>query len=198
LRLFLLLTALTGLAFPLSTIAAAALLFPHQAAGSPVRVAGPGTARVVGSELLGQELTGPRYFWGRPSATPDQPANSERSGGSNGSFGNPALAAAAVARAAALHAGDPGQALPIPGDLVTASASGLDPDISLAAARWQVPRVARERNLPESDVAALVDELALPRRWAFLGEPRVNVLRLNLALDAAKAKMPQAEPRHSP
>jgi len=177
LRLFLFLTFATGLVYPVVMTTAAQLLFPHQANGSPLATRGA----VVGSDLLGQSFLRPDFFHGRPAAN-SLPYDPSLSGGSNLSAGNPALREQAAARAAALIAENAGQQSPIPADLLTASASGLDPHISLAAARWQVKRVARARGLPEQDVAALVDELAERRVLAFLGEPRVNVLRLNLEL----------------
>lgn len=186
--LFLFLTAVTGVAFPLLITGVAALLFPHAAAGSPVRVAGAdGQERVIGSALLGQSFTAPGYFWSRPSATPERPYNPALSSGSNLAPSNPALAEQAAARAAALAAGNPEQKLPIPADLVTASGSGLDPDITLEAARWQTPRVAQARGIAVAEVERLVATRAHRRLLAFLGEPRVNVLELNLALDELSA-----------
>lgn len=192
-RLFLLLTFLTGLAYPLAATGLASLLFPRQAAGSPVPFTGAdGASRVVGSELLGQEFRAPGYFWGRPSATPGRGYRAELSAGSNFAASNPALAEAAAARAAALRQSDPLETLPIPADLVTASASGLDPHISLEAARWQARRVAAARGLPRKEVDNLIDSLAQRRVLAFLGEPRVNVLQLNLALDTFATRPPAA------
>lgn len=184
--LLLVLTGLTGFLYPLMTTGLAALLFPHQAAGSPAYAAGSagGPGRVVGSERIGQLFEGPGHFSGRPSATSKGPYDAWPSGGSNLAPSNPALSRQVAERAAALRARHPGQQRPIPVDLVTSSASGLDPDISLAAARWQAPQVARERGLPEDQVMDLIDSLAQRRVLVFLGEPRVNVLALNLALDA--------------
>jgi K+-transporting ATPase ATPase C chain len=182
---FSLLTLITGVLYPLLVTGAAQLLFPHQANGSLVLRDG----RAVGSELIGQSFDDPRYFWGRLSATGAFPYNAfdaETLTGSSGSnYGplNPALLEAAQARIDALRAADRGNAAPIPVDLVTASGSGLDPHISVAAALYQVPRVARARGLDESTVRTLVDEHTEGRQVAFLGEPRVNVLLLNLALD---------------
>jgi potassium-transporting ATPase KdpC subunit len=172
-------TLLTGFAYPLAVTGVAQLVFPAQANGSLIAAGGT----VVGSRLIGQSFDDPKYFWGRLSATGDFPYNAAASSGSNFGPSNPALAAAVQARIAALRAADPGNALPIPVDLVTASGSGLDPDISAAAARYQVPRVARARGLTESEVTALVERFTQGRQWGFLGEPRVNVLLLNLALD---------------
>ena len=177
--LFALLSALTGLVYPLAVTGAAKALFPSQAAGSLV-VQG-GTA--VGSSLIGQNFSDPKHFWGRPSATAPQPYNASASGGSNLGPLNPALADAVKARIEALRAADPGNAAPVPVDLVTASASGLDPDISPAAAQYQAARVARVRGLPPEQVNALVASHMQAPLWGFLGEPRVNVLALNLALD---------------
>ncbi|GAB3388496.1 potassium-transporting ATPase subunit C [Azotobacter armeniacus] len=178
--LFLLLSAVTGLAYPLAVTGIAQAVFPEQAAGSLIFK----DAQVIGSELIGQHFSTPQYFWGRPSATAPQPYNADASSGSNQGPLNPALAAAVEARLEALHAADPGNAQPVPVDLVTASASGLDPHISPAGALWQVPRVARARGLTEAQVRSLVEGHAEGRQWWLLGEPRVNVLKLNLALDA--------------
>jgi K+-transporting ATPase ATPase C chain len=174
-----LLTLITGLAYPLAVTAAAQLVFPHPANGSLIfRNGSP-----AGSELIGQPFGDPKYFWGRLSATGGFPYNAAASSGSNYGPLNPALESAVEARIAALRAADPGNTQPIPADLVTASGSGLDPHISVAAALYQVPRVARARGLPESAVADLVDRSTEGRQLGFLGEPRVNVLLLNLALD---------------
>lgn len=178
--LFLLLSAVTGLAYPLVVTGIARAVFPEQAAGSLILEDG----QVVGSALVGQHFSDPKHFWGRPSATAPQPYNAAASSGSNLGPLNPALVAAVEARLAALRAADPGNARAVPVDLVTASASGLDPHISPAAALWQVPRVARARGLPEAQVRSLVEGQAEGRQWWLLGEPRVNVLKLNLALDA--------------
>ncbi|HSD61789.1 MAG TPA: potassium-transporting ATPase subunit KdpC [Burkholderiales bacterium] len=178
--LFVLLSLLTGIAYPLAVTGVAMLAFPQAAGGSLVFRDG----RPVGSELIGQNFADPRYFWGRPSATLPMPYNGAASGGSNQGPANPALAAAVRRRIEALRAADPGNALPVPVDLVTASASGLDPDISTAGAEYQAPRVAAARSLRPDQVLALVAQHAQRRRVGFLGESRVNVLRLNLALDA--------------
>lgn len=178
--LFLLLSAVTGLAYPLAVTGIARAVFPEQAAGSLILEDG----QVVGSALVGQHFSDPKHFWGRPSATAPQPYNAAASSGSNLGPLNPALLAAVETRLAALRAADPGNTRAVPVDLVTASASGLDPHISPAAALWQVPRVARARGLPEAQVRSLVEGQAEGRQWWLLGEPRVNVLKLNLALDA--------------
>ena len=185
---FLVLTGLAGLAYPLLVLGLAQVLFPRQAEGSLIRQDG----RVLGSERIGQAFTAPGDFWGRPSATlgPDgQPlaCNAAHSGGSNLAPGNAELARAVAGRVARLQAADPGQG-PIPGDLVSASGSGLDPNISPAAAAYQVHRVARARGIPEAEVRALVAQCTEGRQWRLLGEPRVQVLRLNLALDHCPSK----------
>lgn len=179
-RLFLLLGLIAGLLYPLAVHAAAALLFPRQAAGSLIERDG----RVVGSELIGQNFHSDRYFWGRPSATGGRPYEATASSGSNLGPANPAQREAVAARIAALRAADPGNETPVPIDLVTASASGLDGEISPAAARYQAPRVARARNLDENRVLALIAAHEQRRHLGFWGEPRVHVLRLNLALDS--------------
>lgn len=175
-----LLTAVTGVAYPGLVTGIARLAFPHQAEGSAVVRDG----RVIGSALLGQPFSDPRHFWGRPSATAPQPYHGGASTGSNLAATNPALLEAVAARIAALRAADPGNLAPVPVDLVTASGSGLDPHISPAAARYQAGRVARARGLPEDAVLALIAEQTEGRTFGVLGEPRVNVLALNLALDA--------------
>ncbi len=172
-------TLLTGVAYPAAITAVARLAFSARSAGSLVLRDGA----VVGSALLGQPSSDPGRFWGRPSATTPLPDDATASTGSNLGPTNPALLDAVRARIAALRAADPGTARPIPVDLVTASASGLDPDISPAAALWQVPRVARARGLPEERVRALVEARVEPPLLGLFGAPRVNVLRLNLALD---------------
>jgi potassium-transporting ATPase KdpC subunit len=175
-------TILTGLVYPLVVTGIAQLVFPRQANGSLVTQNG----QAVGSSLIGQSFDDPKYFWGRLSATGPFPYNAAASSGSNYGPTNPALLEAVKARIAALKAADPNNTLPIPVDLVTASGSGLDPDISVAAALYQIPRVARARGLTESVVRALVDKYTQGRQLGFLGEPRVNFLELNLALDALK------------
>ena len=182
--LFAVLTVVTGLVYPLAVTGVAQALFPHQAAGSLIVKDG----KVVGSALIGQQFTQPGHFWGRPSATSPMPYNASGSGGSNQGPLNPALIDAVKARMAALKAADPGNTLPIPVDLVTASASGLDPHISIAAAQYQAARVARVRGLSTQVVQAAIAQHSEGRGWGFLGEPRVNVLELNLALDASGAR----------
>lgn len=173
------LSVLAGLAYPGAVTGVAQLVFPQQANGSLVEKQG----QVVGSRLLGQSFTGPGYFQGRPSATGPQPNNGAVSSGSNQGVINPALKAAVTARIAALRAMDPGNRQPVPVDLVTASGSGLDPHISPAAAEYQVARVARVRGLPEALVRERVAAATEGRTLGVLGEPRVNVLQLNLSLD---------------
>ena len=180
--LFLLLTALTGFIYPLVVTGLAQLFFPQQAAGSLVMRNG----HAVGSRLIGQSFSDPRYFWGRPSATTPQPYNGTASSGSNLGPLNPALLDAVKPRIAALRAADPGNDAPVPVDLVTASGSGLDPEISVAAADYQAARIARARGLAPERVRALIAQHTEGRLLGVLGEPRVNVLELNLALDALK------------
>ena len=171
-------TLLTGIAYPAAVTVGARVLFPRQAEGSLIR----NGATVRGSALIGQPFSGPGYFWSRPSAT--GPAyNAAASSGSNLGPSNPALAQAVADRVAALRAADPGNTAPVPVDLVTASGSGLDPHITPAAAAYQVARVTRARSLPEVQVLQLVAANTEGRTFGVLGEPRVNVLKLNLALD---------------
>ena len=179
LMVFLLLTVVTGIVYPLLVTGVAQLAFPEKANGSLILREGGYT----GSELIGQPFDDPKYFWGRLSATPDFPYNSSSSSGSNLGPSNPALVEAVKARVEALQKADPGNKSSIAIDLVTSSGSGLDPHISLAAALYQAPRVARARGLSEDRVRHLVEQFTEPRQWGFLGEPRVNVLKLNLALD---------------
>ncbi|WP_457355015.1 potassium-transporting ATPase subunit KdpC [Roseateles sp. P5_D6] len=181
LTLFVLLSLVTGLAYPLAVTGLAQALFPHAANGSLFIQDG----RPIGSELIGQAFTDPGHFWSRPSATAPSPYNAANSGGSNLAPTAPAMVDAVKARIDALRAADPGNLAPVPVDLVTASASGLDPHISRAAADYQLPRVARARGLPREQVRALVEQHTEGRRLGFLGEPRVNVLALNLALERA-------------
>lgn len=175
------LTLVCGLAYPLLVTGIAQAAFPSQANGSLVTQGD----QVVGSRLIGQHFSAPRYFWGRPSSTGPMPNNGAGSSGSNQGPLNPALRDAVQSRIEVLRAADPDNRTPIPVDLVTASASGLDPEISLAGARWQAARVARVRGLSRAQVDALIDAHAQGRLLGLLGEPRVNVLALNLALDAA-------------
>lgn len=177
--LFFALFLVTGLAYPLLVTALSHVMFPAQAEGSLILKDG----KPVGSLLIGQSFSDPGHFWGRPSATGPQPNNASASGGSNQGPLNPALLDAVKGRVQALQAVDPANTAPIPVDLVTASASGLDPHISLAAARYQLKRVAVARKLDVARVEAMVEQ-ATERPWlGLLGEPGVNVLRLNLALD---------------
>ena len=178
------LTLLTGVAYPLLVTGIAQAIFPHQANGSLIMR----DDKPVGSELIGQPFDDPKYFWSRLSATAPVAFNGAASSGSNLGPLNDALTDAIKARIDALRAADPGNTAPVPVDLVTASGSGLDPNISPAAARYQTARVARVRGLQESAVAALVAQHARGRQWGFLGEPVVDVLALNLALDAWDAK----------
>lgn len=179
--LFGLLSLLTGLAYPALVTGIAQALMPWQANGSLV-VGGDG--QILGSHVVGQAFDDPRYFWSRPSATGAHPYDGASSSGSNAGPTSPALAEAIAARIEVLRAADPESTAPIPVELVTASASGLDPDLSPAGALYQVARVARVRHLPEADVRALVERHVEGRALGLLGEPRVNVLALNLALDA--------------
>ncbi len=182
LSLFVVLSAVTGLLYPLAVTGVAQALFPAQANGSLIVQNG----RAVGSELIGQSFSDPKYFWGRPSVTAPMAYNAGSSGGSNLGPSNPALADAVRERVQALRAADPDNRAAVPVDLVTASASGLDPHISRAAADYQIARVARARGLPEAQVRTLVAQHTEGAVLGFLGEPRVNVLRVNLALDALR------------
>jgi K+-transporting ATPase ATPase C chain len=179
---FVLFSIITGLLYPLAVTGVAQVIFPQQANGSLIMKDG----KPIGSALIGQPFDDPKYFWGRLSATSPFPYNAAASSGSNLGPTNPALIDEVKARVDALHAADPQNTQPIPVDLVTSSGSGLDPNISVAAALYQVSRVARVRGLSEDQVRALVERFTEGRQFGFIGEPRVNVLELNLALDAAK------------
>lgn len=174
------LTVLTGLVYPLLITGIAQLLFPHQANGSLIVRDG----KVIGSELIGQYFGQPKYFWSRPSATAPFAYNAAASSGSNLGPTNPALIEAVKARVGALRAADPDNHALIPVDLVTASGSGLDPHISPAAAEYQIKRVAQMRGLDENSVRAIVVRYTEERQFGLFGERRLNVLKLNLALDA--------------
>jgi K+-transporting ATPase ATPase C chain len=179
--MLLLMTFITGIAYPLAATGLAQLIFPQQANGSLIEKDG----KPIGSALIGQSFTDAKYFWGRPSATSPNPNNAASSSGSNTGPTNPALIDTIKQRIDALHAVDPTNKAPVPVDLITASASGLDPEISPAAAQYQVARVAQVRKLSVSQVQALVDQYTSGRTLGILGEPRVNVLKLNLALDGS-------------
>ena len=182
LTLFVVLSLITGLAYPLAVTGIAQLAFKDRADGSLIVAGG----KPVGSELIGQAFSDPKHFWSRPSATSPMPNNAGASGGSNLAPTSAALADAVKARIQALRAADPGNTAVVPVDLVTTSASGLDPHISRAAADYQVARVARVRALPDAQVRQLVEQHTEGALFGFIGESRVHVLRLNLALDAAR------------
>ncbi|RUL61469.1 potassium-transporting ATPase subunit KdpC [Dyella dinghuensis] len=180
LTMLVVMTVITGLIYPMVATGVAQVLFPHQANGSLIERDG----KPIGSELIGQYFDDPKYFWGRPSATTPQPNNGTASNGSNQGPTNTALRDAVQQRIDALRKVDPGNTAPVPADLVTASGSGLDPEISPAAAQYQVARVARVRHLSEQQVQTLVAQFTQGRQLGLLGELRVNVLQLNLALDS--------------
>jgi len=185
--LFAILSVLCGVVYPLVVCGIVALLFPAKAGGSMVEAHG----KAVGSTLIGQAFSSPKYFWSRPSGTGPMPNNGAGSGGANQGPTNPALIDAVKGRIDALHAAETAAGLPvstgpIPVDLVTASASGLDPEISVAAALYQAPRVAAARHLDPTRVRSLVEQHRLPQYFGFFGEPRVNVLELNMALDGER------------
>ena len=189
--LFVLLSVMTGIAYPLVTTGIGQWLLPAQANGSLINQDGTKDDKVIGSSLIGQNFTEPKYFWGRPSATGPYPNNAAASSGSNLGPLNPALADAVKARVAALKSADleiTGQenTLPVPVDLVTASASGLDPEISPAAALYQLNRVAKARGLSIDTLQAAITANTKDRQWGVFGEPRVNVVMLNIALDSLK------------
>jgi K+-transporting ATPase ATPase C chain len=184
LALFILLTVVTGGLYPLVVTGVGQAFFPRQAAGSLIERHG----QIVGSSLIGQSFTEPKYFWGRPSATSPMPYNAANSGGSNQAPTNPALLDAVKRRIDALKSADPGNPLPVPVELVTASGSGLDPHISVAAARYQAARVARARQLPAAAVNAAVERHTEGPLLRLIGQPRVNVLALNLDLDQRTAR----------
>jgi K+-transporting ATPase ATPase C chain len=178
--LFVLLTAVTGVVYPLAVTGVAKFAFPEAADGSLIVKDG----KAVGSSLIGQSFSDPKYFWGRPSATGPMPYNASASSGANQGPLNPALIDAVKGRIEALKAADPDNQQPVPADLVNTSASGLDPHISPEAAAYQVTRVAGQRRLLPADLKALVSQHTEGRQWGVFGEPRVNVLQLNIALDA--------------
>lgn len=181
--LLVVLTVATGILYPLLITGIAQIAMPRQANGSLIEHDG----KAVGSELIGQPFSDPKHFWSRPSGTSPYPYNASSSSGTNQGPTNPALIDAVAARIKALKDADPENTLPVPVDLVTASASGLDPHLSPAAAEYQVARVAKARGLAAEKVRALVAEHTESRRFGILGEPNVNVLKLNLALDALRS-----------
>lgn len=180
--LFVMLMSITGLVYPFLVTGIAQAAFPVQAKGSLIVKDGA----PVGSALIGQNFSDQKYFWGRPSATAPQPYNAAASGGSNQGPLNPVLTESVKARIEVLLAADRSARKPVPADLVTASASGLDPHISPAAAKYQVARVAKTRGLPAEKLTALIDQYTEGSQWGLFGEPRVNVLKLNLALDSIR------------
>jgi len=178
--LFVILTAITGLAYPLAVTGISQVLMPNQANGSLVHNK---DGQAIGSELIGQSFTNPAYLWGRPSATTPTPYNGQASGGSNLGPLNSDLAKAVQGRIEALHKADPSNTAPVPIDLVTTSASGLDPNITPAAAKYQVGRIAAVRGLTVAQVQELIDQATYERQLGLFGERRVNVLQVNMALD---------------
>lgn len=192
--LFLVMTILTGILYPFAVTGLAQLLFREQASGSLVIMDG----HAVGSRLIGQSFSAPRYFWSRPSATAPPPYNALASSGSNQGPLNPALTDAIKARIDAFKAADPTNTLSIPVDLVTASGSGLDPDISIAAVRYQAARVAHARGLTPQQMESLLAKHAQGRFLGLIGEPRINVLELNLALDALERDASKTDTPETP
>ena len=180
--LFVLLSVVTGIVYPLAVTGIAKAAFPEAAGGSLIVKDG----KAIGSRLIGQNFSDPKYFWGRPSATGPMPYNASASSGSNQGPLNPALVDAVKGRIDALKAADPDNKLPIPADLVNASASGLDPHISPEAAAYQLTRVASQRHLAPAEIKALINQHTEGRQWGVFGEPRVNVLQLNIALDSLR------------
>ncbi len=183
LSLFVVLTVITGVIYPLAVTGVAKVAFPGQAAGSLIVKDG----KTVGSSLIGQNFTDPKFFWGRPSATSPMANNGQGSGGSNLGPLNPALTDGIKGRVDALRAADPGNKAPVPVDLVTTSASGLDPEISVAAALYQAPRIARLRGVAPEVIQGVVTRNIVGRLFGLLGEPRVNVLNMNLDLQHSSA-----------
>lgn len=183
--LFILLSLITGVVYPALVTVLAQLLFPNQANGSLIIDA---SGKSIGSKLIGQPFSDPSHFWGRPSATRPFSYNAGASGGSNLGPTNPTLPEVVKTRIEALKAADPGNDAPVPIDLVTASASGLDPHVSPAAAEYQISRVARARHIDPEELRACVARHTEPRQWGLFGEPRVNVLALNLTLDAGQTR----------
>ena len=180
--MFAAMTVVTGIVYPVVVTAIGQAVFPHRANGSLIEQNG----KAVGSELIGQQFDAPGYFWGRLSATSPNPYNAQNSSGSNLGPTNPALADEVKGRLSALHDADPTNTLPVPVDLVTSSGSGLDPEITPAAAAYQAARVAKARGLTADQVDMLIAQNTSGRQWGVFGEPRVNVLKLNLALDQLK------------
>ena len=183
LSLFVVLTVVTGVLYPLAVTGVAKIAFPDQAAGSPIVLDG----KTVGSSLIGQNFSDPKFFWGRPSATSPMANNGQGSAGSNLGPLNPALTDAIKGRVDALRAADPGNKAPVPVDLVTTSASGLDPEISVAAALYQAPRIARLRGVAPEVIQGVIARNTVGRLFGLLGEPRVNVLNMNLELQHTSA-----------
>ena len=194
LLLFLVLAVMTGLIYPLTMTGIGQVVFPHQANGSLIRQHG----RVVGSSLIGQYFREPQYFWSRPSATSPVPYNGAGSGASNLGPNNPVLAQHVAARIKALKAADPAEKGPVPVDLVTSSASGLDPDISIAAALYQIPRIARASGMDVATLRHLVQQYTTEPLLGFIGEPVVNVVKLNLALHERYVATPQVPGSSAP